>query len=346
MVNKTPSNEQKIIDFLSNRGRTKEEIAKKLHLSEREINKLILKKFNGFEFYIQQTQIGEEIYRLIVPPLPLIIPKRIWTFAKHTDPKKPYIWIQFPSGLNWKKIINVPLSDLQWGADDCDEKQIREYVEWIEKTPNVFCFLNGDILNNALANSPGGSVYWDKMRPRIQVQTLIELLRPIAHKILWAQPGNHEERTIKLADIDPLYWIARTLDIPYYNQPLFANILWEGHTFNFYSFHGFSGSRTEGGKLNAAARPIEWTEFIMFYVMGHVHTPMGNPITRRCIFRKHDEKGKIKELRIVDRDQYVIIAAAWMEFWNSYAAKAGYSPPPQGGVPCFLLANGGYEISE
>ena len=105
MVNKTPSNEQKIIDFLSNKGRTKEEIAKKLRLSEREINKLILKKFNGFEFYVQQTQIGEGIYRLIVPPSPLIIPKRIWTFAKHADSKKPYIWIQFPSGLHWKKIM-------------------------------------------------------------------------------------------------------------------------------------------------------------------------------------------------------------------------------------------------
>lgn len=342
----TSKDKERFSSFLSKRGRTKEEIVEELRLSEKEVDRLLVGNFDEFALFAQCTQTGSEVFHLVPLPQPLALPERIWKFAKHSDSKKPYLWIQFPRGLDWKKIIVVPFSDLQWGAEDCNETKIREYVSWIKNTPNVFCFLNGDILNNALASSPGGSIFFDKIRPREQVQTVIELLAPIAHKILWANPGNHEERTIKIADIDPLYWVARILNVPYYDQPLFVNILWSGHVFNFYCFHGFSGSRTEGGKLNAAARPIEWTEFTMFYVMGHVHTPMGNPITRRCIFRKYDTKGNLKELRIVDRDQYIVIAAAWMDFWDSYAAKAGYAPPPHGGVPCFLLANGGYEISE
>lgn len=319
-------------------------LQKELGLSPQKIKEALGQEFNGHHIFEQRLE-GELFYHFFRKVEPQVLKPRMWHFQQTPDPKKPYFWIQFPD-TNWRKIILVPLSDIQWGAEDCDIKQIEEYVRWIERTDNVFAFINGDLLNNSLLDSPKGAIFWDKMRPREQVRTVIKLLSPIAHKILWAIPGNHEERTIKIADIDPLYWICRTLEIPYSEQPVFADILWKGYRFNMYCFHGVSGSRTAGGKLNAAMRPTEWTQFTMFNIMGHVHEPMGNPITRRCIVREYDEHGKLKELRVVDRDQYVIICAAWLEFWGSYAAKQGYSPPSQGGTPCFLLANGGYEISE
>lgn len=312
--------------------------------SDNQLDKLLTQLDPSHSLFVQRQE-GEMFYRLESNVGPGVLMPKIWQVARCPDPKKPYLWIQFPDN-NWKKIMVVPLSDLQWGAEECREEAIRSYIKWIGETENVFAFINGDLLNNALAGSVGGSVYFDKIKPHEQVLTMIELLRPIAHKILWAIPGNHEERTVKVADLDPLEWICMALNIPYYSQPIFVDILWNDHRFSFYCFHGVSGSRTMGGKLNAASKPMEWTEFIMFYVMGHVHEPMGNPVTRRCIVRTYGKNGKLKELKVIDRDQYVIIAAAWLNFWDSYAHKAAYAPPPQGSPIAYLLANGGYEMSQ
>jgi len=311
---------------------------------KRKLDRWLTKPTPGHNLLTQRFE-SELYYRLEPETVAKPLKPRIWQLARCSNAKKPYLWIQFPD-MNFKKLMVVPLSDVHWGAEECRYDEIRDFVRWIGSTSNVFTFLNGDIVNNALANSVGGSVHSDIMTPTQQVKSMIELLRPIAHKILWAIPGNHEGRTIKIANLDPLEWICMMLNIPYYDQPVFSNILWRNHRFNFYCMHGTSGSRTIGGKLNAAARPMEWTEFTMFYVMGHVHEPMGNPITRRCVVRTYYKNGKLKELKIVDRDQYVIIAGAWLNFWQSYAHRSAYAPPPQGSPFAYLLANGGYEISQ
>ncbi|OGZ29784.1 MAG: hypothetical protein A2931_00615 [Candidatus Niyogibacteria bacterium RIFCSPLOWO2_01_FULL_45_48] len=322
----------------------KESLLKESGFSEEQIKKMLGRDVEGGRIFEQRVE-KEIYYRLIRETPPVVTQERVWQYAQCADRRKPYFWFQFPN-TDWKKIILVPLSDLQWGSEECDVAQLKDYVKYIGENDHVFAFLNGDILNNALPDSPGGSIFWDVARPREQVRTVIDLLAPIAHKILWALPGNHEERTIKRADIDPLFWICQKLGIPYSDQPIFADILWRSHRFNFYCFHGISGSRTMGGKLNAAMRPIDWTEFTMFYIMGHVHEPMGNPVTRRCVLREYDSKGGLTGLRVVDRDQYVIICAAWLKFWGGYGAKMGFSPQSQGGTPCLLYKNGDYGISE
>lgn len=323
---------------------TAEELSKICGLSQKQIRRLVSDGINGAEVFEQRFEKALHYHFMRAIGKPLVQP-RIWRFARCADPQKPYFWFQFPD-TDWKKITIVPISDVQYGAAECDVKRLKEYVSWIVRNDNVFAFLNGDIVNNALPDSPGGSIFWDTIRPRNQVRDIIEILAPIAHKILFALPGNHEGRTIQRADIDPLFWVCDKPGIPYSDQPVFVDILWQGYRFNMYCFHGVSGSRTSGGKLNAAMRPIDWTEFTMFYVMGHVHDPMGNPVVRRCIVRDYDDRGKLKRLRVVDRDQYVIICAAWLEFWGGYGAKMGFSPPSQGATPCYLRKDGSYGTSE
>lgn len=340
----TSKNNRKLLEIFKEGPIPKALLLKKLGLSEKEIKEHLGNSIDGIRLFEQRME-NQIFYHCIEELPPTVIPKRIWQHAQCPDHKKPYFWFQFPD-TNWKKMILVPLSDLQWGSEECDIAQLKDYIGYIRENENVFAFLNGDILNNALPDSPGGSIFWDVARPREQVRTVIDLLAPIAHKILWAIPGNHEERSIKRADIDPLYWICQKLGIPYSDQPIFADILWRSHRFNFYCFHGISGSRTMGGKLNAAMRPIDWTEFTMFFIMGHVHEPMGNPVTRRCILREYNEKGQLTSLRVVDREQYVVICAAWLKFWGGYGAKMGFSPQSQGGTPCLLYKNGDYGISE
>jgi len=334
----------KIVDLAKRGPISRHDLRKALGVTNKQISDMLGRSMFGHRLFEQVFE-GNSFFHFLPDPENIIVEEKIWSVIKCSKKDTPWLWIQFPN-TDWKKILVVPISDLHWGSNECDVDKFKEYVEWIKSKPNVFAFINGDLLENALRTAPGSAPYKSTMSPSEQTRDIVNVLSPIAHKILWAQPGNHEERSVKAADIDPLYWICRVLNIPYYNQPIFADILWNGHRFTFYAFHGAAGSRTAGGRLNAATRPIAWTQFTMFYVMGHVHEAMGNSVIRQCVLRKYDKDGKLVGLKLVDREQYVIICSAWLKFFGGYGAQTGYSPPTRGATPCILRANGGYETSE
>lgn len=315
---------------------------------EKSLDRLIDQVFASKNLFIQRHE-ADVYYRIQSEPKPLAIPcleeKRIWRYAKSEVEDTSFFWFQMPPE-DWEKIIVAPLSDLQWGSKSCDVVRFRKYVQQLKKMPNVFTFINGDLLDNALQSSIAGAVHDNIMRPHTQVTTIIEELRPIAHKILFALPGNHELRSKKTSDLDPLEYVCLALGIPYSIAPVNMNILWHGCRFNFYCHHGVSGAATPGGRMNAAMKPVKWNNFTMFMIMGHVHDPICNPILRRCRIREYDEKGKLKSLRVVDREQYVIICPAWVKYRGSYAEIAEYEPSPIGYIYCNLYPNGRYDISQ
>jgi hypothetical protein len=338
-------------DFLSE-TRTEKEIAKKIGCKpEKVYGKLLSIKLNDLNIFVSKLSgslEGENIY-FVRPKISLlsslIIKPRHWHYTISSEERVPYLRIQFLPQVNFKKLTIVPISDVHYGQEAWNEKEFVEYVKWISVNDNVFCFLNGDIFENALADSPGGAIFDQKIRPRRQSLTFIELIYPVLHKILWTIPGNHEGRTLKRADVDPLFWFCQMFDIPYFDQPVYVDINWQKHNFSLFCQHGASGSRTEGGKLNAAARPLMWTDFTMFYVMGHVHDDIVSPSMRRCRIVKQAKKGRVKEFLLVDREQYIIVVPGWMEYWGTYAARAGYHPTSQGTVAIHLRNSGSYEAS-
>lgn len=316
--------------------------------NEKELDRLLI-QLSASENLFTQRHEAELYYRNQPEPETLLTPrlveKRVWYYAKSDVPDTAFFWVQMPPE-DWEKIVIAPLSDLQWGSGSCDVERFRKFVQYIKKTPNVFTFINGDLLDNALQSSIAGAVHDNIMRPHKQVSTIIEELRPIAHKILFALPGNHELRSKKVADLDPLEYVCQALGIPYSLMPVHFNILWHSWRFNFYCHHGVSGSATPGGRMNAAMKPVKWNNFSMFFVMGHVHDPISNPILRRCVLRDYDEKGRLKRLRVVDREQYVVICPAWVKYRGSYAQLAEYEPSPIGYIFCNLYPNGKYDISQ
>ena len=67
-------------------------------------------------------------------------------------------------------------------------------------------------MNNATKTSVS-NVYAETMRPREQKRKLVEMLTPLRDKILVATPGNHERRSIRDVDEDPMYDIMCKLDL-------------------------------------------------------------------------------------------------------------------------------------
>ncbi len=342
-----------LADFLSS-PHTAAEIAKHLkipRLDEEKVRKLTLPPSHA----LFEQKNGDNVSVFVTAPRPLDKTVRPRSWALWTSGRRePYLWIQFPMDLKVPRLKIVPLSDVHYGAKAHSTKRFREYLKWIEATDDAYAFLNGDIIENAIDGSIGGAVYESTLTPREQLYGsdekkepgMIELLRPIAHKILWAQPGNHEWRTWKKANLDPLEIVCRELGIPYFSEPIYADVLAWGRRFTFYCHHGTTGSGTKGGKMNAASRPAEFQESVDFVIMGHVHDSMANAVTRIIRRRDYDDKGNLVGFRLEERPQYVVVCPSFYGYFESYGSRAGYAPGSWGSVACALFKDGNYRTSE
>jgi len=70
------------------------------------------------------------------------------------------------------------------------EEKLKGYIDFIRKTPNAFCVLQGDVLNNATRLSKS-SPFEQNMDLKEQIEKAVELFKPIKHKILGSINGNH-----------------------------------------------------------------------------------------------------------------------------------------------------------
>ena len=145
-----------------------------------------------------------------------------------------------------------------------------------------------------------------------------------------------EQRNRKF-DFDPLEYVCHSLGIPYFQEPVYADILWNDHLFTFYTQHGRSGSLTEGGKINAAMRPLEYQEHVMFTFYAHVHDAKTTRPTR--IVRDREN------FKLVLKKQYVVICPAFLNYFGSYASKMALKPGAWGTIACEMYANGDYHAS-
>ena len=109
---------------------------------------------------------------------------------------------------------DIPMLEIHTFADEhigdehCDIKRLLARIEYVKNTPNAYCILNGDILDNATKTSIG-DVYMQEFNPMEQLQRAVELFEPIKDKILCITHGNHENRTYKKEGINLSYLIAK-----------------------------------------------------------------------------------------------------------------------------------------
>lgn len=335
-----------LINFLST-PKTLFEISEKFERSEDEMKIYLEKrqKLENYNLFILRNKSQKSIY-VYAPEEKsgLAIKPRIWKFRQHKD--LPYLWISFPNDLNFKKIILAPISDMHYGSLAHVSKKFDDYLNWIARSSNVFGFLVGDALENCHADSPPGAMFEQSMRPREQIINFRKKLAPLAHKILFGVPGNHEARSTKKTDIDPLYFgICEPLGIPYFDEPVFVDILWKNYVFTMYCRHGNGNAQTKGGKINKALKPLDFQEHIMFNIMGHVHDPMLDDTPRICRERIFDKDGNLTSFRLVHKKQYTIICPSFLSYFGSYGAREGYGPPNTNITTCEIYPNGKYHAT-
>lgn len=181
-------------------------------------------------------------------------------------------------------------ADEHFGDEHCDVNRLLDRIEYMKNTPNAFCILNGDIIDNATKTSIG-DIYSQVFNPMEQLRKAVEMFEPIKDKILCITHGNHENRTYKKEGINLSHLMATQLGLEDKYTPtsavLFirfgkmANNRKESSgtgtvrrvCYTVYVLHGSGGGRKEGAK---AIRLADMAGIIDtdIYIHSHTHLPM------------------------------------------------------------------------
>lgn len=191
------------------------------------------------------------------------------------------IKIDLPTELRLAEIHTF--ADEHIGDEHSDLKRLLARIEYVKNTPNAYCILNGDIIDNATKTSIGDT-YTQVFNPMEQLERAVEIFSPIKDKILCITHGNHENRTYKKEGINLSCLMATQLGLADRYTPTSATIfvrLGNGHastrnrkvSYTIYVLHGSGGGRKEGAK---AIRLADMASIIDtdIYIHSHTHLPM------------------------------------------------------------------------
>lgn len=195
-----------------------------------------------------------------------------------------------------KDLEILPVADYHWADPNSDHDKILADIKYIKEHPNVYCVLNGDLMDCAIASSIGDT-YGATLSPMDELKVCMELFAPIADKILCVVPGNHEARHYRTNGIDLTELMCRQLGIEDRFSPTTAilfvrfgrlNSEKDGHhrkaCYTVYISHGSGVGRKEGGKIQ---RLVDLSTIVDadVYICGHTHLPatLKDGFARPCV---------------------------------------------------------------
>ena len=190
------------------------------------------------------------------------------------------IKIELPKELKQAE-IHV-FADEHIGDEHSDLKRVLQRIEYVKNTPNAYCILNGDIIDNATKTSIGDT-YTQVFNPMEQLERAVEIFEPIKDKIICITHGNHENRTYKKEGINLSRLLAAQLGLSDKYTPTAATLFIRlgeypaahkrKYRYTIYVLHGSGGGRKEGAK---AIRLADMASIIDtdIYIHSHTHLPM------------------------------------------------------------------------
>ena len=232
---------------------------------------------------------------------------------------------------SWPSIQLAPLYDVHLGHARHDKAMFARHLRWIKETPNVLTWNGGDLIENASKLSVGSGVYEQEIAPGNQLISAVLQVAPIAHKMLFMLPGNHEDRTDQMG-FSVASWISTLLETPYFPDYAFTTLKWRGNNFRILAHHGAGGAQTAGAQRMAARKDIAWAKPFDIFWTGHLHNALVDVLFQTDVDQRTG--------RMVERNAVIIISPSYLKYFGTYAAKKRYPPGSRGLAAVTLHADG------
>lgn len=229
---------------------------------------------------------------------------------------------------DFTQIEIIPVADYHWSDPSSDHKKIMQDIEYIRTHDNVFCVLNGDLMDCAIASSIGDT-YGASTTPMDELNACEELFEPIKDKILCVVPGNHEARHYKTNGIDMTLLMCKQLGIEDRYSPTTALLFirfgkqnGDSHfrkvLYTIYVSHGSGGGRKEGGKIQ---RLVDLSTIVDadIFVCGHTHLPA---VLKDSFARPHQSTTSVTYCT-----RLYVNTSAKLNYDNGYGEAGGFKPP-------------------
>ena len=160
------------------------------------------------------------------------------------------------------------------------------------------------------AHEGGPSVYSQTLDNQAQIETVTELLRPLAEKgkIIGLHGGNHDAYVLDNSGVDIIRNLCRELDVPHLGSGCYTMIQVNEAEYVFYTFHGKGAARTSASKLLTLLNATVGKTADV-YAMGHVHSLANTPGI-------NDIHGELKKC-------YYVLSGGYLEWDGSYAQRYG-----------------------
>lgn len=221
----------------------------------------------------------------------------------------------------WKDIKILPIGDLHIGSPLFMQNEWENTKKQLLNEKDTYCVIVGDMMDNGTK----GSVcpYDNTMRPSEQKKWLSNELKDIKDKILCIVPGNHEYRSMKEVDDNPLYDVACKLDIEdrYRENGAFLLLSYRkadsnAPTYAFCVTHGAGGGMV-GASANRNRRFGMAIDGLDCLITGHTHQPIDLASTKLRI-------DKINK-QVIQTDFRCVVCTSYLKY-GGYAMRGMMTP--------------------
>ena len=223
-------------------------------------------------------------------------------------------------------ITVIPVADVHLGSPECREQEFMEFIQKVKETPNTYLVLLGDLIDNGTKSSVTNP-FRATMPPSQQKREMANILEPVKDRILCILPGNHERRSMKDADDDPVYDIAAKLDIEHLYRENIAFVKIQLGTedaqdehsnskyrpcYNLVVTHGAGGGIMTGGSVNRSERFGYVIDGMDALIVGHTHKPYTTQ-PGKIVIDPRNNQVTVKPFKVV-------CATSWLDY-GGYAAR-------------------------
>ena len=235
----------------------------------------------------------------------------------------------------------IPISDVHLGAAEHMDEKWKLFCGSVLETPNTYITLGGDLINNAIRNSVS-DIFKETMFPSTQKRKMAEMLKPLARegRILCAVSGNHERRSQKDCDDEPMFDIMCKLDLEHLYRENMAFVKIQigdvkgngarNPTYILVVTHGAGGGIATGGAVNRNERFGYVIDGADCLVVGHTHKPFVTQPSKIFVDPRNN-KISFKPFKVVS-------STAWLDF-GGYAAQKMLLPSSHAAQTITLCGN-------